>query len=89
MFKTACRYRKLYCFLCGIIVKHCVNKSAAEAVAAAVADVYGEYRYAFSVSAPVSRMNGEKLAKVGKAVVETANRISNGEKADKNIVNII
>lgn len=65
------------------------NEEGVCCVAAAVADVYGEYRYAFSVSAPVSRMNGEKLAKVGKAVVETAKRISNGEKADKNIVNII
>ncbi len=65
------------------------NEEGVCCVAAAVADVYGEYRYAFSVSAPVSRMNGEKLAKVGKTVVETAKRISNGEKADKNTVNII
>ena len=48
------------------------NEDGVCCVAAAVADVYGEYRYAFSVSAPVSRMNGEKLAKVGKTVVETA-----------------
>lgn len=65
------------------------NEKGVCCVAAAVADVYGEYRYAFSVSAPASRMNEEKLKTVGKLVVETAKRISDGEKADKNIVNII
>ena len=45
-------------------------------VAAALPDVYGEYRYAFSVSAPSSRMNEEKIAEIGRLVTETAAKIS-------------
>lgn len=65
------------------------NEKGVCCVATAVCDVYGEYRYAFSVSAPASRMSEEKLKTVGKLVVETAKRISNGKKVDKNMSNII
>jgi len=55
------------------------NENGVCCVAAAVRDVYGEYRYAFSVSAPATRMNGETIKKVGNIVINTAERISNGE----------
>lgn len=52
------------------------NEEGVCCVAAALPDVYGEYRYAFSVSAPSSRMNEEKIAKIGRLVTETAAKIS-------------
>lgn len=55
------------------------NENDVCCVAAAVCDVYGEYRYAFSVSAPASRMDGETVKKIGDIVINTAERISNGE----------
>lgn len=55
------------------------NENGVCCVAAAVSDVYGEYRYAFSVSAPTTRMDKETLEKTGGLVINTAERISNGE----------
>lgn len=52
------------------------NEEGVCCVAAALPDVYGEYRYAFSVSAPSSRMNEEKIAEIGRLVTETAAKIS-------------
>lgn len=55
------------------------NENGVCCVAAAVCDVYGEYRYAFSVSAPASRMDAATIEKIGNTVINTAERISNGE----------
>ena len=52
------------------------NEEGVCCVAAALPDVYGEYRYAFSVSAPSSRMSEEKIAEIGRLVTETAAKIS-------------
>lgn len=55
------------------------NENGVCCVAAAVCDVYGEYRYAFSVSAPASRMDAATIEKIGNTLINTAERISNGE----------
>lgn len=52
------------------------NERGVCCVAAAVPDIYGEYRYAFSVSAPSSRMNDENISKIGALVIETGRKIA-------------
>lgn len=44
-------------------------------IATALADIYGEYCYAFSVSAPVSRINDEKIQEIGQLILKTRNKI--------------
>ncbi len=55
------------------------NENGVCCVAAAVCDVYGDYRYAVSVSAPASRMDAATIEKIGNTLINTAERISNGE----------
>lgn len=55
------------------------NENGVCCVAAALDDVYGEYKYAFSVSAPTSRMDEHKLKKVSELVRATAEKISNDQ----------
>lgn len=53
------------------------NETGVKCIGAAIPDVYGNYRYAFSVSAPISRMTDEKTRLIAKAVIETKNEIIN------------
>lgn len=52
------------------------NEEGVCCIAAALPDFYGEYSYAFSVSAPVSRMGGDIISRTVRLVLETAARIS-------------
>ena len=52
------------------------NEEGVRCVAAAIPDIYGEYKYALSVSAPASRMNDKKLKETAKLVLEAASNIS-------------
>lgn len=52
------------------------NEEGVRCVAAAIPDIYGEYKYALSVSAPASRMNEKKLKETAKLVLEAASNIS-------------
>ncbi len=55
------------------------NESGVCCVAAALTDMYGEYKYAFSVSAPVTRIDDKKIAEIGLLITETAQKISGTE----------
>ena len=52
------------------------NEEGVRCVAAAIPDIYGEYKYALSVSAPASRMSEEKLKETARLVLEAASNIS-------------
>lgn len=56
------------------------NERGVRCVAAAIGDIYGDYRYAVSVSAPAARMNEKKIIEIGKLVKNTAEIISGGVK---------
>lgn len=53
------------------------NETGVKCIGAAIPDVYGNYRYAFSVSAPVSRMTEEKTEFIVRSVLEAKNKIIN------------
>lgn len=52
------------------------NEEGVCCVAVALPDLSGDYRYAFSVSAPASRMSGEKIKEIGSLVIETGKKIT-------------
>ena len=47
------------------------NELGVRCIAAAIPDVYGDFNFAFSVSAPISRMKGDKMEKTIELVTET------------------
>ena len=51
------------------------NEMGVCCVAAAIPDINGGYDYAFSVSAPASRMGEDKLVSTVRLVLETAKKI--------------
>lgn len=53
------------------------NEVGVKCIGAAIPDVYGNFRYAFSISAPVSRMTEEKTELIVRSVLEAKNRIIN------------
>ena len=52
------------------------NEEGVCCIAAALPDFNGEYSYAFSVSAPVSRMGADKISQIERLVLETAGKIA-------------
>lgn len=52
------------------------NEEGVCCVAAALPDLSGNYRYAFSVSAPATRMSEEKIREIGRLVIETGKKIT-------------
>lgn len=64
----------------GYAVDNEENERGVRCVAAAIGDIYGDYRYAVSVSAPAARMNEKKIIEIGKLVKNTAEIISGGVK---------
>lgn len=60
--------------LLGYAVDNEENELGVRCVAAAVPDVFGEYRYAISLSAPVSRMDEQQVQKIAAKMAELLQR---------------
>lgn len=61
---------------CGYALDNEENEIGVRCIAAAVADYQGKVNYAFSVSAPVSRMSDEKISELSKYVLKLKKDLS-------------